>query len=62
MLYLKLLLDKEVEKIAATKVAEAMTAKPVTVDPETDDILDHHFCDSLSILNHLLLVSFEFWL
>ena len=29
-------MDKEVEKIAATKVAEAMTAKPVTVDPETD--------------------------
>ena len=28
-------MDKEVEKIAATKVAEAMTAKPVTVDPET---------------------------
>ena len=29
-------MDKEVEKIAATKVAEAMTADPVTVDPETD--------------------------
>ena len=29
-------MDKEVEKIAATKVAEAMTANPVTVDPETD--------------------------
>ena len=29
-------LDKEVEKISATKVAEAMTAKPVTVDPDTD--------------------------
>ena len=29
-------MDKEVEKIAAIKVAEAMTAKPVTVDPETD--------------------------
>jgi len=29
-------MDKEVEKIAATTVAEAMTAKPVTVDPETD--------------------------
>jgi CBS domain-containing protein len=29
-------LDKEVEKIAATKVAEAMTANPVVVDPETD--------------------------
>ena len=28
-------MDKEVEKIAATKVAEAMTADPVTVDPET---------------------------
>ncbi len=28
-------MDKEVEKIAATKVAEAMTAYPVTVDPET---------------------------
>ena len=28
-------MDKEVEKIAATKVAEAMTANPVTVDPET---------------------------
>jgi len=29
-------MDKEVEKIAATKVAEAMTADPVTVGPETD--------------------------
>jgi CBS-domain-containing membrane protein len=29
-------MDKEVEKIAATKVAEAMTARPVTVDPETE--------------------------
>ena len=29
-------MDKEVEKIAATKVAEAMTPDPVTVDPETD--------------------------
>ena len=29
-------MDKEVEKIAATKVAEAMTPNPVTVDPETD--------------------------
>ncbi len=29
-------MDKEVEKIAATKVAEAMTADPVTIDPETD--------------------------
>ena len=29
-------MDKEVEKIAATKVAEAMTANPVVVDPETD--------------------------
>ena len=29
-------MDKEVEKIAATKVAEAMTTDPVTVDPETD--------------------------
>ena len=28
-------MDKEVEKIAATKVAEAMTANPVSVDPET---------------------------
>ena len=28
-------MDKEVEKIAATKVAEAMTANPATVDPET---------------------------
>ena len=28
-------LDKEVEKIAATKVAEAMTPDPVTVSPET---------------------------
>ena len=29
-------MDKEVEKIAATKVAEAMTSNPVTVDPETE--------------------------
>ena len=29
-------LDKEVAKIAATKVAEAMTPNPTTVDPETD--------------------------
>ena len=29
-------LDKEVEKIAATKVAEAMTPDPVTLEPETD--------------------------
>jgi len=29
-------MDKEVEKIAATKVAEAMTANPVVVDPATD--------------------------
>ncbi len=29
-------MDKEVEKIAATRVAEAMTADPVTVDPETE--------------------------
>jgi len=29
-------LDKEVAKIAATKVAEAMTSNPTTVDPETD--------------------------
>jgi CBS domain-containing protein len=29
-------LDKEVAKIAATKVSEAMTPNPVTVDPETD--------------------------
>ena len=29
-------MDREVEKIAATKVAEAMTTPPVTVDPETD--------------------------
>jgi CBS domain-containing protein len=28
-------LDKEVEKIAATKAAEAMTPDPVTVGPET---------------------------
>jgi CBS domain-containing protein len=28
-------LDKEVEKIAATKAAEAMTPDPVTVSPET---------------------------
>ena len=28
-------MDKAVEKIAATKVAEAMTANPVTVGPET---------------------------
>jgi len=28
-------MDKEVEKIAATKVSEAMTTAPVTVDPET---------------------------
>jgi CBS domain-containing protein len=29
-------MDKEVEKIAATKVSEAMTANPVSVDSETD--------------------------
>jgi CBS domain-containing protein len=29
-------MDKEVEKIAATKVGEAMTRNPVTVDPATD--------------------------
>jgi len=29
-------LDKEVAKIAATKVAEAMTPDPMTVEPETD--------------------------
>jgi len=29
-------MDKEVEKNAASKVAEAMTADPVTVNPETD--------------------------
>jgi CBS domain-containing protein len=29
-------MDREIEKIAATKVAEAMTPDPVTVDPETD--------------------------
>ena len=29
-------MDKEVEKIAATKVAEAMTPNPVTINPETD--------------------------
>ena len=29
-------MDKEVEKIAATKVAEAMTPNPKTVEPETD--------------------------
>ena len=29
-------MDREVEKIAATKVAEAMTTPPITVDPETD--------------------------
>lgn len=29
-------LDKEVEKIAATRVAEAMTPDPVTVSPDTD--------------------------
>ena len=28
-------LDKEVEKIAATKVSDAMTANPVTVSPDT---------------------------
>lgn len=28
-------IDKEVEKIAALKVAQAMTPKPVTVEPET---------------------------
>ena len=28
-------LDKEVEKIAATKVSDAMTADPVTVNPDT---------------------------
>ena len=28
-------LDKEVKKIAATKVADAMTANPVTVNPDT---------------------------
>jgi len=28
-------MDKEVAKIAATKVSEAMTPNPVTVDPET---------------------------
>ena len=29
-------LDKEVEKIAATKVSDAMTADPVTVNPDTE--------------------------
>ena len=29
-------MDKEVEKIVATKVGEAMTYNPVTVDPATD--------------------------
>jgi len=29
-------MDKEVAKIAATKVSEAMTPNPVTVDPDTD--------------------------
>ena len=29
-------MDKEVEKIAATKVAEAMTPNPVTVEPGTE--------------------------
>ena len=29
-------IDKEVEKIAALKVEQAMTPNPVTVDPETD--------------------------
>ena len=29
-------MDKEVEKIAATKVAEAMTPNPVTINPATD--------------------------
>ena len=29
-------LDKEVEKIAATKVEHAMTPNPTTVDPDTD--------------------------
>jgi CBS domain-containing protein len=29
-------LDKEVEKIAATKVSDAMTADPVTVSPDTE--------------------------
>ena len=29
-------LDKEVEKIAATKVAHAMTPDPITVNPDTD--------------------------
>jgi CBS domain-containing protein len=29
-------MDKEVEKIAATKVSEAMTTNPVFVEPETD--------------------------
>ena len=29
-------MDKEVEKIAATKVGEAMTPNPITVDPATD--------------------------
>ena len=28
-------IDREVEKIAATKVEDAMTANPVTVDPDT---------------------------
>ena len=28
-------IDKEVEKIAATKVEDAMTANPVTIDPDT---------------------------
>jgi CBS-domain-containing membrane protein len=29
-------IDKEVEKIAALKVKQAMTSNPVTVDPQTD--------------------------
>ena len=29
-------MDKEVEKIAASKVGEAMTRKPVTIEPATD--------------------------
>ena len=29
-------MDKEVEKIVATRVAEAMTANPVTVEPKTE--------------------------
>ena len=55
-------LEKELEKIAATTVAKAMTPDPVTVDPETDlediaTLMVKHNTHTMPVLDQVKLVG-----